>query len=357
MAASYPNNVKSWTDKKDNEDWGFASHINDAYAELMAIESELISNVHKQPVRVATTANITLSGTQTVDGVTLAAGDRILVKDQTNPAQNGIYVVASGSWGRSVDADSAVKVKTGMRVYVIEGATNAGGVWELTTTGTITLGTTNLTFKNRLAEHLADNLYQVAGGTATAITLTIGETLVNGFPVNFTASASNAGAATTINGKKLFKPNTTTAPNLVAGKPYTAIYNSSGDSGNGCFFIKASAEGTAIAADVLAGKTFSNDDDTGIVGTNISKKWACGSYVTGATTETKTITLDFIPTKLILIGNPTGQPSHTLFTKIIDGVKTTYEPTNIVVNNYQVTLTMPSYFGSGTMDYTYLFVG
>ena len=130
-----------------------------------------------------------------------------------------------------------------------------------------------LTFKNifsalmlgeaSLDSHKADYLYQTAGGTATAITLTINETLINGLPVNFIASASNSGSATTINSKHFYKPNTTTAPNLIAGKPYTAIYNSSGD----CFFIKASAEGNAIASHVLAGDTFSNDNDTGLVGT------------------------------------------------------------------------------------------
>lgn len=130
-----------------------------------------------------------------------------------------------------------------------------------------------LTFKNifsalmlgeaSLDSHKADYLYQTAGGTATAITLTINETLINGLPVNFIASASNSGSATTINSKHFYKPNTTTAPNLIAEKPYTAIYNSSGD----CFFIKASAEGNAIASHVLAGDTFSNDNDTGLVGT------------------------------------------------------------------------------------------
>ena len=91
--------------------------------------------------------------------------------------------------------------------------------------------------KSDLISHLADNLYQTAGGTGTAITLAISETLVNGLPVNFIASAANSGVATTINTKPLYKPNTTTAPNLVAGKPVTAIYNLTSD----CFFIKASA--------------------------------------------------------------------------------------------------------------------
>ncbi|NSB26132.1 phage tail protein [Clostridium saccharoperbutylacetonicum] len=109
---------------------------------------------------------------------------------------------------------------------------------------------------------LSDFVYQTAGGTSTSITLTM-QTLVNGYFKTFIASANNNGAATTINGKKLYKPGTTTAPNLIAGKAYTVWYNQAGD----CFFIKASAEGDAIAANVLAGKKFSNDNDTGLVGT------------------------------------------------------------------------------------------
>jgi len=114
-----------------------------------------------------------------------------------------------------------------------------------------------------LAIHQADYVYQVADGTATAITLTISETLVDGLPVTFIASANNSGVATTINTKPLYKPNTTDSPNLVTGKAYTVWYNLSDD----CFFIKASAEGNAVAGDVLAGTTFSNDNDTGLPGT------------------------------------------------------------------------------------------
>ncbi|WP_023974405.1 hypothetical protein [Clostridium beijerinckii] len=109
---------------------------------------------------------------------------------------------------------------------------------------------------------LSDMVYQTTGGSATAITLTIKGTLVTGYPITFIASANNGGAATTINGKKLYKPGTTTSPNLIAGKAYTVWYNSISD----CFFIKASAEGTALASDVRKNKTFSNDNDTGIVG-------------------------------------------------------------------------------------------
>ncbi|WP_459480256.1 hyaluronate lyase N-terminal domain-containing protein [Clostridium saccharoperbutylacetonicum] len=107
-----------------------------------------------------------------------------------------------------------------------------------------------------------DLSFKLAGGTANAITLSM-QPLTDGYSKTFIASANNAGAATKINGKPLYKPNTTIAPNLISGKAYTVWYNQAGD----CFFIKASAEGDAIAANVLAGKKFSNDNDTGLVGT------------------------------------------------------------------------------------------
>ncbi|WML35930.1 hypothetical protein [Clostridium sp. OS1-26] len=121
--------------------------------------------------------------------------------------------------------------------------------------------------QNDFMSHLADSLYQTAGGTATAITLTIGGTLINGYPITFIASANNNSSATTINTKPLYKPGTTTAPNLISGKAYTVWYNQASN----CFFIKASAEGDAGVGDVLAGKKFSNDTDTGLVGTMPNK--------------------------------------------------------------------------------------
>lgn len=108
--------------------------------------------------------------------------------------------------------------------------------------------------------------FEKAGGTATAISLT-GIELITGMSKTFIVAADNNGAATKINGKSLFKPGTTTAPKLITGKAVTVWYDAAGDSGNGCFFIKASAEGTAKAEHVLAGETFSNDEDTGLVGT------------------------------------------------------------------------------------------
>jgi hypothetical protein len=100
----------------------------------------------KQSARVATTVNITLSGTQTIDGVAVVAGDRVLVKNQTTGSQNGIYDVAVGSWSRASDSDSNAKVTTGLFTFVSEGTLNADSGWVLTTNDAITLGTTSLAF-------------------------------------------------------------------------------------------------------------------------------------------------------------------------------------------------------------------
>lgn len=122
----------------------------------------------------------------------------------------------------------------------------------------VDLTTTN----TNVTSHLTDSTYQTATGTATAITITTA-TLVDGYAKTFIASANNAGAATTINTKPLYKPGGTIAPTLIAGKAYTVWYNVAGV----CFFIKASATGTAVVANVLAGTTFSNDTDTDLIGT------------------------------------------------------------------------------------------
>lgn len=102
----------------------------------------------KHSVLVATTANIVLSGIQTVDGVLLAADSRVLVKDQAQAKDNGIYVVpAAGAWKRAQDADASVEVTPGLFVTVEKGTANGDSVWQLVTDAPIVLGTTALTFE------------------------------------------------------------------------------------------------------------------------------------------------------------------------------------------------------------------
>ncbi len=101
----------------------------------------------KGSVRASTTANLTLSGLLTVDGVSLDNGDRVLVKNQTTASQNGIYtVVTGGAWIRATDADSDAEVTPGLFVFVEEGTVNADTGWVLSNNGAVVVGTTALTF-------------------------------------------------------------------------------------------------------------------------------------------------------------------------------------------------------------------
>ena len=103
----------------------------------------------KDSVRVATTANITISTAlnsgDSIDGVTLADGDRVLVKNQSTGSQNGFYVVGS-SPARSTDMDDDVEVTGGTFVFVEEGTANADNGYVISTDGTITVGSTAFTW-------------------------------------------------------------------------------------------------------------------------------------------------------------------------------------------------------------------
>lgn len=100
------------------------------------IEGLTTSVAIKAPVRVATTASITLSGTQTIDGVAVVAEDRVLVKNQSTGTQNGIYTVSSTAWSRSSDCDGARDLALGTLVYIRAGTTNGGKIFKQGTTGT-----------------------------------------------------------------------------------------------------------------------------------------------------------------------------------------------------------------------------
>jgi hypothetical protein len=114
---------------------------------------------YKQSVRVATTedvGNLLATGnmTNTVDDVELVVNDRILVKDQSDAKQNGIYFVidagtgSNGTWRRSLDADASFKVTSGLTATVVEGSANTNKTFKLSTPDPITLGTSDLTFVN-----------------------------------------------------------------------------------------------------------------------------------------------------------------------------------------------------------------
>jgi len=99
----------------------------------------------KASCAAATTGNVTLSGTQTIDGYALAVGQRVLVKDQSAAADNGIYVVAAGSWSRAADANTWDELVAAF-TFVEHGTTNANNGYICTIPVIGTLGTTPVTW-------------------------------------------------------------------------------------------------------------------------------------------------------------------------------------------------------------------
>jgi phage-related tail fiber protein len=101
----------------------------------------------KNSVLVTTYANVVLSGLYTIDGVTLVAGARVLVKNQTVSKDNGLYSVSAGAWTRTTDADTSLEVTPGLFVHVERGGINGDSIWQLVTDAPIVLGTTDLVFE------------------------------------------------------------------------------------------------------------------------------------------------------------------------------------------------------------------
>lgn len=107
-----------------------------------AVQSAAAGIDSKASVRTVSTTNITLSGTQTIDGVALVVGNRHLATGQTTASQNGVYVVAAGAWTRASDADQSSEITPGAMWFVEEGTAYGKTQWRVNNSGAIALGTT-----------------------------------------------------------------------------------------------------------------------------------------------------------------------------------------------------------------------
>ena len=193
--------------------------------------STIIDTDWKSSVRAATTgSNVTLSGgaPNTLDGVTLALNDRILVKDQSDPSQNGLYYVttlgsgSNGTWTRTYDAAVSTSVTAGQVVPVTEGTANGGKIFLLSTPDPITLGTTGLTYvsasfntseinvlgNTNAATSTTSGALQVVGGVG------IGGNIYVGANANILGNANVAGNLTVVG--NLFVAGTSTTINNVS---------------------------------------------------------------------------------------------------------------------------------------------
>jgi hypothetical protein len=243
----------------------------------------------KDSCRAATTGNITLSAPQTIDGVSLIAGDRVLVKDQSTASGNGIYVVAAGAWSRSTDADNtpAGEVTGGMFTFVTEGTVNADSGWVLTTNDAIVLGTTSLAFAQFSG---AGQITAGAGLTKTGNQLDVASTgggslTIGADSINLTSGIATAGTYRSLTVDTYGRVTGGTAPTTFSGY---AISDTSAnlaaaitdETGSGALVFGTSPSLTTPA---LSGETFSTTNNvTG--GTNAQGQGALVSDISVITT-------------------------------------------------------------------------
>ena len=179
----------------------------------------------KASVKAATTANLTLASDlengDTLDGVTLATGDRVLVKDQSTGSQNGIYVVkASGAPDRSTDADEGAEVTANFAVFVEQGTVNADSGFTLTNNGAVTIGTTALAFTQ------FTGLGQIIAGTGldkTGNTLDIDSTVTTNDGTQTLTNKTINGSSNTITNVSLTSGVTGTLPVANGGTGITSL--------------------------------------------------------------------------------------------------------------------------------------
>lgn len=186
----------------------------------------------KASVKAASTTNIaSLSGTMTIDGVALAVGDRVLVKDQTTASANGVYIVASGAWARAVDL-STWDEHVAAYLFVEQGTVNADIGYLCTADAGGTLGTTAITFVqfNGAGQIIAGNGLTKTGntidvGAGTGIAVAADSIALTGQALAVHNLAANGIIARTASGS-------VAARTLTAGSTKVAVTNGDGVAGN-----------------------------------------------------------------------------------------------------------------------------
>jgi hypothetical protein len=142
---------------------------------LSQVTSAAAGIASKIPATCCATANITLSGLQTIDGYTTLAADRVLVTGQTTTTANGIYNAASGAWTRSViDGAAPGEIETGALWMIQNGTLYAGTQWRVATASPIVIGTTPLSIVQFSAASVGRYSATIGDGVTTAIVVTHG---------------------------------------------------------------------------------------------------------------------------------------------------------------------------------------
>lgn len=217
-----------------------------------------------QPVRVTTTANITLSAPQTIDGVSVVAADRVLVKNQTVATENGVYLCAAGAWTRATDfTTGAATLIGGAIIPVIAGTLGTSTQWQCSNTTAITIGSTAITFvRSSVVGYIKFGTepatLPVATGSNSIAIGSSATTTTNTSAVAIGASASAAGTSGIAIG------NAATGGNGIAIGP-SAVANLGSNSiaiGNGA--TANNGRGVAIGDGAIAATTSSGSNSVAI---------------------------------------------------------------------------------------------
>jgi hypothetical protein len=305
---------------------------------------------YKQSTRVVTTTNITLSGgaPNSVDGINLSLGDRVLVTGQSTASQNGLYLVttvgsgSNGTWARTSDGNENGEIEAGMIVMVTEGAIYADTQWKLITDDPIVINTTALTFtQNYLANSISSGTSNVVVNSNAAVTISSAGTAnvvsVGNTAVTFTGNVNplanvtytlgnttnrwqdlwlansslyigdvvvaTTGSALTINGANVLTGNAgaefSTLGNITGGNILTGGLVSATGNVTGNFFIGNGSQLTGISAG--SGTSISNGNSNVAVSAN--------SNVTVAVTSATIAT--FVSTGLLVTGVVSGTGNIT----------------------------------------------
>jgi hypothetical protein len=179
----------------------------------------------KASVVAATTANITLSGAQTIDGISIVAGDRVLVKDQSTASANGIYLCATGSWTRTTDADTYAELVAAF-TFVEKGTTNADSGFICTIDAGGTLGSTSSTWAQFSG---AGQITAGDGLTKTGNTLNVGTAsssriVVNSDNIDLASSGVTPGTYQSVTFDAYGRATAGTNPTTIAGYNITNAY-------------------------------------------------------------------------------------------------------------------------------------
>ena len=261
--------------------------------------SQIYDTDWKQSVRVATVGsdvgNLTVGNTQpnTLDGVSLAYQDRILVKDQTRGLENGIYWVLSvgtgsnGWWARTADANADSFVTSGLTVDVTTGNVNLGKQFKLITQDPISLGNTALTFST---------IGATAGGANTQVQFNDTSSLLGGSPAftfnktsNVLTVTGNVSATNFIgSGQYLTGITTYSNANVASYLPvYSGNVSATNFIGSGQYLTGITTYSNANVASYLP--TYSgNVSATNFIGS--------GQYLTGITTYSNANVASYLPT-------------------------------------------------------------